>query len=176
VRQKGQSDEVASKSGLGRRIKYHRTYRIPPLGFLPFLLLFAVLCVSWFQLVIGWWGTVLLAVMIGAIAAYVLWPTRRGIRGIGVYDGGVVLLAAPRAVALPWVAITRVVYMKGESHTTSSGAFSATRTVHVEYAFTQLWLRGETAPVALAHVWRHKRLVRAIQAGIKPEPVGGTAR
>lgn len=176
MRQKDQSDEVASKSGLGRRISYHRTYRVPPLGCLPFVLLFAVLCVSWLLLVIGWWGPILLAVMIGATVAYILWPTRRGIRGVGVYNGGVVLLAAPQAVAVPWAAISRVVYMKGESRTTSSGPFSSTRTVHVEYAFTQLWLRGETAPVALAHVWRHKRLVRAIQTGIEPGPVGGTAR
>jgi len=176
VRQKDQADEVGGKSGLGRRIRYHRTYRIPPLGFLPFSAIFAVLCVSWFRLVFGWWPTILLAAMIGAIAAYVLWPARRGIRGIGVYDAGLVLLAAPHAVALPWAAITRVVYRKGESHTSSSGPFSATRTVHVQYTFTQLWLRGETAPVALTHVWRHKRLVRAIQAAIKPEPVEGTAR
>jgi hypothetical protein len=163
VRQKDQADELAGQRSLGSRISYHRTYRIPPLGCFPFFVLFAVLCVSWFQLVLGWWSTILLAAMIVAIAAYVRWPARVGIRGVGVYDDGLVLLAAPRAVALPWAAISRVVYMKGESRTTYSGP---SRTTHVQYAFTQLWLRGEAAPVALAHIRRHKLLVRFIQAGI----------
>jgi hypothetical protein len=178
VQQKRQSDEVAARSGLGGQVRYHRIYRMPPLGLTYFIVLSAALALAvlaGLQL-LGVWLAVIPVAVIAAIAAYVLWPVRQGLRGVGVYDGGLVLLAAPQTAAVPWTEISRVVYMKGETHTTSSGAFSRTRTVHVEYAFTQLWLPGMTAPVALMHVWRHKRLVRSIQAGIKGTPVGGTAR
>lgn len=178
MQQKRQSDEVAAKSGLGGQVRYHRTYRMPPLGLAYFIVLLAVLALAvlaGLQL-LGLWLVVIAVAVIAAIAAYLLWPVQQGLRGVGVYDGGLVLLTAPQPVAVPWLAISRVVYKKGESHTTSSGAFSGTRTVHVEYAFTQLWLQGMTAPVALMHVWRLKRLVRSIQAGIKGTPLGGTAR
>jgi hypothetical protein len=175
VQQKRRADEVAAKSGLGRRTRYHRVYRMPPLGLAYFALLSAGMA-ALLSTLLGLWLLVLAVAVVVAIVAYVLWPVQEGLRGVGVYDGGLVLLAAPQDVAVPWMAISRIVRKKGETHSTSSGAFSTTRTIHVEYGFTQLWLQGMTAPVALMHVWRHKRLVRSIEAGIKGAPVGGTAR
>jgi hypothetical protein len=74
--------------------------------------------------------------------------------------------------ALPWEEITRVVYQKGESHTEYSALGS--RTVRIQYAFTQVWPRGATAPVTAMHVWRHKRMFRSIQARISARSAGGT--
>jgi hypothetical protein len=121
VRQKDRADEEAGKSGLGRRIRYHR--------------------------------------------ALLLWPVRHG---IGVYEHGLVLVIGPHAVPIPWAKITRVQNQEGRSQTTLSGLFFQTITIHRQHASTQIWLHGATAPMVPGHVWRHKQLARAIQAGINP--------
>jgi hypothetical protein len=168
VRQKNLADEVAAANGLGPRISYHRFYRVPPRGWLGFLLVFPVLCAYVLVFLIGWRTTTLLAAVVeGALAPCVLWPIRQGIRGVGLYDGGLVLLSAPSPVALPWAAISRVVYMETLTRVPSESIFRVARPVPVEWAFTQLYLRGETATVAFEHVWRHKRLARAIQAAVE---------
>ena len=46
MQQKRQSDEVAAKSGLGGQVRYHRTYRMPPLGLAYFIVLLAVLALA----------------------------------------------------------------------------------------------------------------------------------
>lgn len=175
VSQKRQADEAAATSGLGRRIRYHRGYRMPALALYPFVLAFIVLCVTLLPAQFGLWSVVFPVAAVGGLATYVLWPASFGVRAAGIYDGGLVLITAQQAIAVPWKAITRVVYKPGRSHSASNGPFSG-RTVHVEYALTQVWLVNATAPVALIHIWRHKRLFRAIQRRFNPAPVGGAAR
>ena len=64
MRQRSQDDEIARRSGLGRRISYHRAYRALPLAvfvyLLPLLFILAVVALT-LRTHHGWWPVVLSA-------------------------------------------------------------------------------------------------------------------
>jgi hypothetical protein len=175
---KRQSDEVAARSGMGGRIGYHEAHGVVPLGCLPLSLLVVGITVP-----IAFNGTPLIAIIPACIivgcAALLLWPIGVVISGVGVYDQGLTIAVGRQVIAVPWSAITRVSYVPLETKVRYP-------TARVRYAYIQLAVTGESMmplmmlgvvpmervvdgatdlPVTLVHLWRHKELLRAIQAG-----------